>query len=89
MLGTRLIQRYKDVRAQAGTVACLLKAPAALPEDQGSVPSSHMVAHSHLLFQTHDIQHPLLTSMALHTLGTQTHSGTCTHKILKDLKNNK
>jgi hypothetical protein len=37
----------KDV-VRAGEMAQQLRALAALPEDQSSIPSNHMVAHNHL-----------------------------------------
>lgn len=37
-----------------------LEAPAALPEDLGSVPSTHKVAPNHLYLRLQEIQHHLL-----------------------------
>jgi hypothetical protein len=38
----------KKSKVWAGEMAQRLKALTALPENQGSIPSNHMVAHSHL-----------------------------------------
>ena len=48
-----------------------LRALAALPENQGSSPSTHMAAHSYLQVQVQRIQLPLLASMGKHTCDTQ------------------
>jgi hypothetical protein len=49
-----------------------LRALAALPEDQGLIPSNHMVSHIHLQLQFQGIQHSLLTSTGTrHTCGAQ------------------
>jgi hypothetical protein len=51
-----------------------LRTLSALTEDLGSVPSTHMEAHSCLLLQAYEIQ-PLLTSKVIHTyIMAYTHS---------------
>jgi hypothetical protein len=43
-----MISDEKVLRMRAGEIAQWLSAVTALPEDPGSIPSNHMVAHNHL-----------------------------------------
>jgi len=49
-----------SLKRRAGEMAWWLQAPAALPEDPSSVPSTHMVAYNHLYPQFWGNQCPLL-----------------------------
>lgn len=64
----------------------MARALAALPEDQDSIPNTHMVAHNPLQFQ--EMWCPLLDSMATKHTCSKTHmqSNTHTHRINKPLK---
>lgn len=60
-----------ELNQGAGETAHLLKALASLPEDQGWVPSTEMVAHNHLYLHVQQILWPLLTFVSTrHTRNT-------------------
>jgi hypothetical protein len=53
-----IVARKDDFRGMAGGMGQWLGALAALPEDLGSIPSNHLVAHTFLYIQFSGIWHP-------------------------------
>jgi len=71
-----LIYFFKNIFLGGGEMVQWLKALAALPEDWGSILSTHMAAHNHCLTLVPGDPIPLLTSAGtIHKLCIDTNSG--------------
>jgi hypothetical protein len=71
-----LILYFKNDIFGTGEMAQQLRELAALPEDWGLIPSTHMAAHKSLELQLQRIRCPLLASMdTICTWYTDTHAG--------------
>ena len=53
---------HETAQERTGEVTQWLRALAALPEDPGLIPSTHITAHNFLQLQVWEIQHILLAS---------------------------
>lgn len=72
-------KHWREQGGGAGGMTCWLRASAALAEDLGAVPSTHMVAHSLSQLQLQGIQFPIATPLGPGMYVVHVQSCRCTH----------